>query len=468
MATKIIMPQIGQHSTEGRLVKWLKSEGDPVKKGEPICEVETEKVVFEVESPIDGVLLKIVVQEGLKTEISSVIGIVGALDEQVDIDQFLAQKEKEEKTVDIYEIRERPGEKEIRAAGRIKASGRARKLAEQKGIDLSTIEGSGPGGRIVEEDVLRAAGAMGGAEVAEAVPSAGAEKMVRISPVARKMAEESGINPAAIKGTGTSGRIIKEDVIQAIDQRKQQEKIAAEVPATAFKEVKEVLAIRGVRQVIFERMHQSLQKTAQLTLTMEVDASEFIQFRNILVDRLRGEDSRISYNAILVKILAQALEEHPGINASVVKDEIWLWESVNLGVAMDIDDGLVVPVIRDANKKDLKAIQKEMDTFVEKTRSKKLVPDDLQGGTFTLTNLGFLDIEAFTPILNPPETGILGAGKIIEKPVLKNGEIKVGQRMMLSFTFDHRIVDGTDGARFLKKIKSYIEGPYLLMAGKNH
>jgi len=456
MATKIIMPQGGQHVEEGRVVKWLKAEGDAVKKGEVVCEVETEKVVLEVESPADGVLLKIVVPAGEKVAVFATIGIVGAPGEQVDLAKF-APEEKEEKGVDISEIRKRLAEKEARGEAGVKASGRAKKLAAEKGVDLAAVQGSGPGGRIVEEDVLRAA-----EEMAKAPDEVMVGK-VRISPVAKKMAEDKGLDVSSIQGTGPMGRIMKEDVLRAMEEKGKKKE---PVPG-ALKQVKETIPIRGVRQVIFDRMHQSLQQSAQLTLTMEVNAAELGRFRKTLVDSLKDRDIRISYNAILVKIIARALEEHPRMNSSVVKDEIWLWDSVNVGVAVAAEQGLIVPVVRDANKKDLIAIQKDIDEKVEKAKTKKLVPDDLQGGTFTLTGLGFLDIEAFTPILNPPEVGILGVGKIIEKPVVENGEIKVGQRMTLSLTFDHRIIDGVDGARFLKSIKSYIEAPYLLQAGKS-
>ena len=456
MATKIIMPQGGQHVEEGRVVKWLKAEGDAVKKGEVVCEVETEKVVLEVESPADGVLLKIVVPAGEKVAVFATIGIVGAPGEQVDLAKF-APEEKEEKGVDISEIRKRLAEKEARGEAGVKASGRAKKLAAEKGVDLAAVQGSGPGGRIVEEDVLRAA-----EEMAKAPDEVMVGK-VRISPVAKKMAEDKGLDVSSIQGTGPMGRIMKEDVLRAMEEKGKKKE---PVPG-ALKQVKETIPIRGVRQVIFDRMHQSLQQSAQLTLTMEVNAAELGRFRKILVDSLKDRDIRISYNAILVKIIARALEEHPRMNSSVVKDEIWLWDSVNVGVAVAAEQGLIVPVVRDANKKDLITIQKDIDDKVERAKSKKLVPDDLQGGTFTLTGLGFLDIEAFTPILNPPEVGILGVGKIIEKPVVENGEIKVGQRMTLSLTFDHRIIDGVDGARFLKSIKSYIEAPYLLQAGKS-
>jgi pyruvate dehydrogenase E2 component (dihydrolipoamide acetyltransferase) len=440
---------------EGRVVKWLKAEGDTVKKGEPVCEVETEKVVLEVESPADGVLLKIVVPAGEKVAVFATIGIVGAPGEQVDLSKF-GSEEKEEKGVDISEIRKRLAAKEAGGEAGVKASGRAKKLAAEKGIDLAAVQGTGPGGRIVEEDVLRAA-----EEMAKAPDEVMVGK-VRISPVAKKIAEDKGLDVASIQGTGPMGRIMKEDVLRAMEEKGKKKE---PVPG-ALKQVKETMPIRGVRQVIFDRMHQSLQQSAQLTLTMEVNAAELGRFRKTLVDSLKDQGIRISYNAILVKVIARALEDHPKMNSSVVKDEIWLWDSVNVGVAVDAEQGLIVPVVRDANKKDLIAIQKDIDDKVERAKSKKLVPDDLQGGTFTLTGLGFLDIEAFTPILNPPEVGILGVGKIIEKPVVENGQITVGQRMMLSLTFDHRIIDGADGARFLKTLQSYIETPYLMQAGK--
>jgi pyruvate dehydrogenase E2 component (dihydrolipoamide acetyltransferase) len=451
MATKIIMPQGGQHVEEGRVVKWLKAEGDTVKKGEVVCEVETEKVVLEVESPADGVLLKIVVPAGEKVAVFATIGIVGALGEQVDLSKF-GPEEKEE-GVDITEIRKRLAAKEAGGEAGVKASGRAKKLAAEKGIDLAGVQGTGPGGRIVEEDVLRAA-----AEMAKAPDEVMVGK-VRISPVAKKMTEDKGLDVASIQGTGPMGRIMKEDVLRAMEDKGMKK---GPVPG-ALKQLKETIPIRGVRQVIFDRMHQSLQQSAQLTLTMEVNAAELGRFRKILVDSLKDKNIKISYNAILVKMIARALEAHPKMNASVIKDEIWLWESINVGVAVDAEQGLIVPVVRNANNKDLIAIQKDIDDKVERAKSKKLVPDDLQGGTFTLTGLGFLDIEVFTPILNPPEVGILGVGKIIEKPVVENGQIVVGQRMMLSLTFDHRIIDGADGARFLKTLKSYIETPYLMV-----
>jgi len=450
MAEKIIMPQAGQDITEGRVVKWLKAEGDTVKKGEPICEVETEKVVFEVESPADGILLKIIVPDGGKAEIFSTIGMIGSPGEKVD-EQELAGAETKKEGVDISDIRRRLEKKGDSGAAAIKISGRARKLAEEMGVDLAAVEGTGPNGRIVEKDIMKAA-------------EEAAETKSRISPVARKMAEEKDLDIGQMQGSGPGGRIMKEDVEKAMAQKAAVSTKPATAPARGPKVVKEILPIRGVRQVIFERMHQSLQQTAQLTITMEADAAEMVRFRKMLGQGPENEAIRVSFNAILIKILARVLEEQPRMNASVEGDEILLWESVNLGVAVDVEDGLLVPVIHDANKKDLVSIQKELDNLAERAKTRKLVPDNLRGGTFTLTNLGFLDVEAFTPILNPPETGILGVGKIIQKPVVENGQITVGQRMMLSLTFDHRIVDGTGGGRFLRRVRAYVERPYLLLA----
>jgi pyruvate dehydrogenase E2 component (dihydrolipoamide acetyltransferase) len=451
MATKIMMPQAGQDITEGRIVKWLKAEGDEVMEGEPICEVETEKVVFEVESPADGILLKIVVSDGEKAEIFSTIGVVGAEGEKVDLQKFLKKETEEEKGIDVSDIRKQLSKKGEGGGGKLKISGRARKLAKKMGVDPATIEGSGPGGRIVEKDIMAAA-------------ESDTDASVRISPVARKMAEEYHIDTGKLKGSGPGGRILKEDVQQAIDGAPGKTAPVGKPAKAGSKEVGEIVPIRGVRKVIFERMHQSLQQSAQLTISSEVDAKELVRFRTFLREGPEDERIKVSYNAILLKMLAKTLEDYPRMNASVVENEIWEWKTVNLGVAVDVEEGLVVPVIRDANLKNVVAIQNELNDLATRARSKKLVPDDLQGGTFTLTNMGFLDVDAFTPIVNPPESGILGVGRIVEKPVVEDGVIKVGKRMVLSLTFDHRIIDGADGGRFLKKLKSYIEKPYILMA----
>jgi len=469
MVQDIIIPNLGLTMTEATIAKWVKNEGDFVEAGGVVMAIETDKVTFEVEAPQPG-FLHIICEAGGVYPVTAVVGWVAESKEEYKARLDGEQREYNAVPASLAEKKEEaaPASQPEGPRGkgrekRIKSSPSARRLAREKGIDLALIEGTGPDSRIVKEDVLRAADEK---EKTTSVVALG-QKKVRSSPMARKVAEDKGIDLSIVEGSGPGGRIVKEDVLRAIEEKDKSRVVSAKQDPGDLKRVKEVVPITGMRKVIFDHMHRSLQEAAQITLTMEVNAGELVRCRKVLLERLKERDIRISYNAILIRILAHALEEHPRLNSSVVGDEILLWKSVNIGVAMDVEKGLVVPVIQDVNRKDIIAIQAEMDVFVEKARSKRIMPDDLQGGTFTLTALGFLDIEAFTPILNFPESGILGVGKIVKKPVVENDEIRVGERIMLSLTFDHRIIDGADGARFLKRVKAYIEEPYFLLAGSN-
>ncbi|GAH70245.1 unnamed protein product, partial [marine sediment metagenome] len=243
---------------------------------------------------------------------------------------------------------------------------------------------------------------------------AGREGRAAISPVARKLAKEHGLDPAGLKGTGPGGRIVKEDVLEAIEIQKAaaQGQVASETGIGKLKKIKQVVTLSGIRKVIFNRMYRSVQETAQLTITSEVDADRFAQFRKDLADRQDQLGVKVSYNAILIKAVALALKQHEQFNASIDDKNITLWESINIGLAMDMPHGLIVPVIHDADSKDLAAVQRELEDLAEKARAKKLSLEQISGGTFTVTNLGPLDVEAFTPVLNLPEVGILGVGKI--------------------------------------------------------
>jgi pyruvate/2-oxoglutarate dehydrogenase complex dihydrolipoamide acyltransferase (E2) component len=461
MINDLFIPNLGLTMTEAAIVEWLRGEGERVKKGQVVLAIQTDKVTYEVEAPQDG-FLHIIGKAGKKYPVASVVGWIAETKDEY-------EERIKEQPIPVLDTRLAEGKKPmVRSSGpdevpaetqtaKIKISPRARRLAQKKGVDFSAIRGSGPDGRITETDVLRALETIKKTRITEATPDV--EKSFLISSTARKMAEDHGIDLADLKGTGPGGRIVAADVQSAIEQLARPDTMVREAK---LKQIKKVIPITGVRKIIFDRMHQSLRDTAQLSLTTEADAARLSHFRNVLNEELVKGDMRISYNAILVNILCRVLEAFPLMNSSVVDHEICLWESVNIGVAMETQDGLVVPVIHDGNKKRVLAVQEELDVLIRKTRERKLMPDDLQGGTFTLTNLGFLDIEAFTPILNPPESGILGVGKILEKPVVENGSLKVGQRMMLSLTFDHRIMDGADGARFLKEVKRHIEEPYRL------
>ncbi|MFH1241504.1 MAG: dihydrolipoamide acetyltransferase family protein [Pseudomonadota bacterium] len=290
--------------------------------------------------------------------------------------------------------------------GRIKASPLARSMAVKHGLDLGTITGSGPGGRIVKADILRTL-----QEVA-AVPSL----KVRTRPV------------------GALEAMVKDAL--------------------------ETIPIQGVRRVIFDNMYQSLSQSAQLTLHTEACAESLISLR----ERISNKDKKISFNAILMRIVAAALRHHPRMNASVDGDIIRVWRQVHIGLAMEANEALIVPVVRNPDLKTISEIEHDISELVLKTRENRLSPDDLVNGTFTISNLGFGDIDFFTPIIRPPESAILGVGRIVKRPVIKNDSILPEHRMGLSLTFDHRIIDGAPAARFLKAVKDMIEDPLLIIS----
>ena len=295
------------------------------------------------------------------------------------------------------------------------------------------------------------------------------DKRLKASPVAQAMASSHGLSLAEIKGTGPGGRIIRDDVLRTIKEKEEaakREEPLSKIVDKDFpgKEALETIPISGIRRVIYDNMYRSLSQTAQLTLHTEACGQALIDLRDRLNERLGKEEARFSYNAILVKMVATALRLHPKINASVEGDEIRVWQQIHIGVAMESEDALVVPVIRNPDLKSITEINQELDELITKTRQNKLLPDDLANGTFTISNLGFADIDYFTPILRPPESALLGVGRIVEKPVIKDGQIIPEARVALSLTFDHRVIDGAPGARFLKTVKEIIEEPVLMIS----
>ena len=454
MAVEITMPQMDQTMTTGKVGKWLVKEGDTVEEGDAVLEIETDKVVHELESPAGGNIAQILVEEGTDVPINAVLAIIGAPGEQ--IEKREAPSPIEEKVAAPKEVAVGAASPPIPspASGSVKASPSARRLAQQHNVDVTQVRGLGPGGRIIEADVQAYIDSM----VAEPAVS----DRIIASPLARRLAKEYNLDTATIAGSGPGGRIVRDDVLRAAEAAKA---VPAEPVPAIQPEVApaQVIPVTGIRQIIAERMSLSTQTTASVTLNTEVDVTELIELRTWLNQKLSEKDVTLTYTDLLVKVVAHALREHPRINSTLAEDGIHLIDQINIGVAVALEDGLVVPVLTNADQKGLSVISRETKEIAEKARNNQLNPADLRGGTFTLTNLGMFGIDTFTPIINPPECAILGVGRIVKKPVVHEDEIKIRSMMGFSLSFDHRIVDGAPAAQFLQTVTTYINEPYLLL-----
>jgi pyruvate dehydrogenase E2 component (dihydrolipoamide acetyltransferase) len=303
------------------------------------------------------------------------------------------------------------------------------------------LKATGPEGAVIERDVCAYL-------EAQAVPSMGTPL---ITPVARRLAEESGLDWRSLVGSGPSGRITRDDVARAL---------AEPEPAPAgMNEATETIPLSGVRAVIAERMLHSATHAAQVTLAAEADATALVDLR----DQLTQDDVRASYNDLFLVILGRALREYPQLNTSLEGDTIKVWRRIHVGVAVDTERGLLVPVVRDVDLKGLVELSHETGNLIERAKAGNCLPDELNGGTFTLTNLGMFGIDAFTPLINLPESAILGVGRIRRQPVMVEDEVVGRQMVWLSLTFDHRLVDGGPAARFLQRIVQLVERPHLLI-----
>jgi len=373
LVTKVVMPRLSLTMKTGTVVQWFKKEGETVQKGEPLVEVLSEKVTYDVEAPESGVLRKVLAMEGTDVPVAQTIGIIAAPDEQIPETEIALAAPKEVAKVEAVAEREFIEKVEER----ILASPAAKRLAREQGIDLSKVVSTGPEGRIVEDDVKR-------------------------------FIEETKVAPR----------------------------------------VREVIPLTGIRKTTAERVSLSARTAPHSTITMEVDMTNALRLR---------EETQASYTDMLVKAVAKALREHPIMNSSLEDEQIKVFEDVNVGVAVATEKGLVVPVIRNTDKKSLSEITSTLKELVEKAREGKLAKEDLSGGTFTITNLGMYGVDVFIPIINPPETAILGVGRVSERLVVVNNEITTKPMMQLSLSFDHRIVDGAPAAQFLQNIKQILE-----------
>lgn len=461
MATQVLVPPLGQTVDTLSFVGWLKQEGEHVQQGEALYVVETDKAMLDVEAPATGILTGLTAQKGDQVKVLAPIAVILAEGES---------REHEDAKVSEgakHEARRHEEARGDRKAARQFVSPRARRLAEAESVPLEQLEASGPEGGVVERDVrayLAEREAAHGQAVAVAASAAAqpAPGLPAVSPLARRLAEENALDLAGLTGTGPRGQVTREDVEAALARRTVTPAVPArmEAPAPATRQPLEVIPFSGVRGVIAERMTASHREAAPVTLTAEADATALVQLR----ERLVADGVPASYNDLLLYALGKALRQHPRLNASLAGDSIKVWPQVDVGLAVDAERGLLVPVLRDVDRKGLGQIAAESKALAERARAGLCAPDELKGGTFTLTNLGMFGIDAFTPIINLPECGILGVGRIKTEPAWVEDHVEPRQRVWLSLTFDHRLVDGAPAARFLQTVVRLLEKPHLLMA----
>ena len=419
MATAVIMPKAGMAMEQGTITRWLKKVGDPIKKGEPILEIETDKVSMEVEAEIAGVLLAILEEAGAVVPVIQTIAWIGAAGEAVPaVEKKLAAV----KTVaPVNKVSEVSPVTIQQYSGKIAATPAAKTLAKEKKIDLAKITPTSVSGVIKRRDVE-------------------AKANIKVTPLARKMAAEREIDLQSMKGTGAGGKITVAD-IEAL-------------PRPAKK-----IPLVGMRKVIAQRMCASKREIPEVTLTLSADVTALVALRA----KLKAEGKAFTVNDFVMCAVARALSESPMVNATLENDVIHSWPDVNLGVAVGLDNGLVVPVLRKAQNYTIAELAAVAKQQIELARNGKLMPDAFLGGTFTITNLGMFGVEHFNPIINLPQVAILGICAAQERLFLDQGQVKARTMMPLCLTHDHRVIDGVCGMTFLNKVKGYLENPAQLM-----
>ena len=461
MAVEVIMPKAGSEMEEGEIVQWFKNEGDHVEEGEVLLEIVTDKVNMEVEAEATGTLLKILAQAGDVVPVVQTIAWIGEPGEKIpganESGEVAPAETIVEKKVDYTPVKE---VEKVDYSG-LRATPAARAYARKKGIDLSKVKGSGPKGRIHKDDVL----------------DYKLNSKVKISPLAERIAKIEGINTESIVGTGPNGKIMKADIMAVLHGAPKVEAAPkAEVAAKAPKAPKapnenqwgvvETVPMSPMRKVISKRMSESYFSAPTFVVNVEVDMTELLALRKKVVDAIIEETGKKATVTDFISLaVIKSLMKHPYVNASLSSDEkeMYLHHYVNLSIAVGMDSGLVVPVIKGADKMSLKELVVASKEITTKALAGKLKPDEMADSTFTISNLGMYGVKSFVPIINQPNTAILGVSATVQKPVVLNGEVKVRPIMTLTLTADHRVVDGLEGAKFMKTLKEAIENPLSLL-----
>jgi pyruvate dehydrogenase E2 component (dihydrolipoyllysine-residue acetyltransferase) len=435
VATEVKLPRLGQGMESGTIVKWLKGEGEPVKKREPLYELDTDKVTQEVEAEADGVLLKIVVDSG-EVEVGKTIAFIGNEGEEVPSGNGAAPAATEDKTEEKADDAAEPDEQ-----------------PQEEGSPAEDMDDERERGR-------QAAAATAEAEtVAVTEAPARAEGRVKASPLARRLAREKGIDIATLSGSGPEGRIIAEDVERGTVAAPKA--APAATVAAAAGEVEEI-ELTSTRKTIARRLTEAWQAPV-FQLTLSADMTRALELRERLVARLQEGETKPTVSDLLTKVCAAALVRHTALNSHFAGDRILRFPYAHIGIAVAAPNGLVVPVIRDADRRTIQEIAAARAEVVGRARDGKLKRADLQDGTFTISNLGMFGIEQFIAVLNPPQAAILAVGSIEEKPVVLDGKVEVRPVMSMTITCDHRAVDGADGAEFLRTVKELVEEPALAL-----
>ncbi len=433
MSTKsvyeVVMPKLGLIMTEAMLVEWHKNDQEWVDHGEVLFSLESDKTLVDIEAPASG-YIQILVAAGETIPVLTPVAIISA--DKGDTHQVSSASGLEAPTP-ISKASPAEAMPKITAveSGRVRATPKARKEAHLSDLNLAGLNGTGPRGMVVSADLNQL--------LAKRDP-------IKATPVARKLAADFGLDLNLITGTGPGGRITRDDVNLTVKTKLKSGSGPAEKPS---------LPLTGLRGVIAQRLSESWNERPQVTLFSELDASLLVNQRMDLKEKL----GKISYNSLLIQACAQALVEYPHLNVQLTETELISLDEVNIGLAVDTARGLMVPVLHNADQKTIGVINDELLDLVQRTLNGKLLPGEYNGGCFTITNLGAFGIDSFSPIINPPETAILGVGRITKKPAVRDGELVIRDSLTLSLSFDHRLIDGAPAAEFLQRICELVENP---------